>query len=227
MVLSDHGFSPFRFGVDLNRWLEENGYLVPLDGRRSEDHLAGVDWSRTRAFAIGLAGIYINTRGKYSQGVVEPGAEADRLRKEIASRLEALVDPEKGASSVKRVYIASKFYKGPYKDDAPDLIVGYQRGYRVSWETAIGRTTDRVFHPNRKAWSGDHCVDPSLVPGILFCNRAVEAPNPRLIDVAPTVLSLFGVPVPDYMDGRAWTIADVSQGTGTKAGRESLAEVGT
>ena len=90
------------------------------------------------------------------------------------------------------MYIASKFYKGPYRENGPDLIVGYRRGYRVSWETAIGRTTESVFHANKKAWSGDHCVDPSLVPGILFCNRIVENENPRLIDIGPTVLSMFG-----------------------------------
>ena len=142
LVISDHGFGPFRRGVDLNRWLEENGYLALHDGRRGEDHLAGVDWSKTRAFAIGLAGIYINVKDKYAQGIVEPGGEADRLREEISQRLTALADPENGASAVKRVYIASKFYKGPYRENGPDLIVGYQRGYRVSWETAIGRTTE-------------------------------------------------------------------------------------
>ena len=92
MVISDHGFGPFRRGVDLNRWLEENGYLTVDDDRRDEDHLAGVDWSRTRAFAIGLAGIYINIKDKYSQGIVDPEGEADRLREEIAERLTALFD---------------------------------------------------------------------------------------------------------------------------------------
>ena len=146
--------------------------------RRDEEHLAGVDWSRTRAFAIGLAGIFINLKEKYDQGIVDPGGEADQLREEIARRLETLIDPATGESAVKRVYIAGKFYRGPYKDNAPDLIVGYQRGYRVSWEAAIGKTTDAVFHPNTKAWSGDHCVDPSLVPGILFCNHPIAEREP-------------------------------------------------
>jgi predicted AlkP superfamily phosphohydrolase/phosphomutase len=224
MVLSDHGFGPFRTGIDLNRWLEENGYLVVDDARRHEEHLAGVDWSRTRAFAIGLAGIFINLKEKYEKGNVEPGAEADRLRREIAERLEALTDPATGTSAVKRVYIASQFYRGPYKDNAPDLIVGYQRGYRVSWEAAIGKTTRSVFQPNTKAWSGDHCVDPSLVPGILFCSHPIADERPRLIDIAPTVLQLFGVAVPDYMDGKALTVGD----RGEKAPREradTLAEV--
>ena len=180
MVISDHGFGPFRTGVDLNRWLVENGYLVLHDGRGGEEHLAGVDWSRTRAFAIGLAGIFINVKEKYDQGIVDPGAEADRLREEIARRLETLTHPETGESAVKRVYVAGKFYRGPYKDNAPDLIVGYQRGYRVSWEAAIGKTTEAVFHPNTKAWSGDHCVDPSLVPGILFCNHPIADREPAL-----------------------------------------------
>jgi predicted AlkP superfamily phosphohydrolase/phosphomutase len=224
MVISDHGFGPFRTGVDLNRWLEENGYLVVDDARRNEEHLAGVDWSRTRAFAIGLSGIYINIKDKYSQGIVDPGKEADQLRQEIKEKLEALVDPADDASAVKRVYIATRFYKGPYKDNGPDLIPGYQRGYRVSWETAIGKTTERIFNPNKKAWSGDHCVDPSLVPGILFCNRAIANENPRLMDLAPTVLTLFGAEVPDYMDGKPLTVADAEKAPKEKAG--TLAEVG-
>jgi predicted AlkP superfamily phosphohydrolase/phosphomutase len=224
LVISDHGFGPFRRGVDLNRWLEENGYLKLHHGRGAEEHLAGVDWSGTRAFAIGLSGIYVNLKDKYAQGIVEPGAQADRLREEINWRLSQLIDPENGASAVKRVYIASNYYKGPYREDGPELIVGYERGYRVSWETAIGKTTDRVFHDNKKAWSGDHCVDPSLVPGILFSNRLVENENPRLIDIAPTVLSLFGALVPDYMDGRVLTVVDAgARATGER--EEALAQV--
>jgi predicted AlkP superfamily phosphohydrolase/phosphomutase len=224
MVISDHGFGPFRRGVDLNRWLEENGYMKLKDGERELDHLAGVDWSRTRAFAIGLAGIYINIKGKYSQGIVEPAGEADSLRDEISERLTGLVDPENGASAVKRVYIASQFYKGPYRENGPDLIVGYQRGYRVSWDTAIGRATEEVFHTNKKAWSGDHCVDPSLVPGILFCNRSVESETPRLIDIGPTVLAMFGADVPDYMDGKVLVVGDATAKTPSER-QEILAKV--
>jgi predicted AlkP superfamily phosphohydrolase/phosphomutase len=202
MIVSDHGFCSFRRGVDLNCWLEENGYLKVHEGRRGEEHLAGIDWSQTRAFAIGLAGIFLNVKGKYAQGIVEPGGEADRLREEIAGRLARLVDPQTSTSAVKQVYQAPRIYVGPYKDHAPDLIVGYERGYRASWETAIGRTTEQIFHANIKAWSGDHCIDASLVPGVLFCNRPVETENPRLVDVGPTVLELFGVAAPGYMDGK-------------------------
>jgi predicted AlkP superfamily phosphohydrolase/phosphomutase len=206
MVISDHGFNGFRRGVDLNRWLETNGYLALHQGRRDEQYLAGVDWSRTRAFALGLSGIFLNVKDKYAQGIVAPGKEADALGKEIAEKLTALIDPETGASAIKRTYITAKVYRGPYKDQAPDLIPGYQRGYRVSWETAIGRTTEAVFHDNTKAWSGDHCVDPSLIPGVLLCNHLVKADRPRLMDLGPTVLQLFGVPVPDHMDGQPLTV---------------------
>jgi predicted AlkP superfamily phosphohydrolase/phosphomutase len=208
-VISDHGFNGFRRGLDLNRWLEENGYLKLHDGRRNEEFLAGVDWSETRAFALGLTGIFINQKGKYAHGIVEPGAETEKLREEIAGRLGTLADPDGGSSAIRRVYITAQVYRGPYRDHAPDLIPGYQRGYRVSWETAIGRTTEAVFHDNTKAWSGDHCIDPALIPGVLFANHPVETDNPRLMDLGPTILQLFGVPVPEHMDGKVLTIGSV------------------
>jgi predicted AlkP superfamily phosphohydrolase/phosphomutase len=209
MVISDHGFNSFRRGIDLNRWLADHGYLTHHPGRANEEYLAGVDWTKSRAFALGLAGIFINVSGKYEQGIVDAGEEAAQLRAEIAARLVGLVDPANGASAIKGVYQTQQIYRGPYKDNAPDLIVGYQRGYRVGWETAIGRTSEHVFHDNVKAWSGDHCIDPSLIPGVLFCNRPVETENTRLMDVGPTVLDLFGVAVPDYMDGKVWKVSGV------------------
>jgi len=207
MVISDHGFSSFRYGIDLNRWLEENGYLKVKESRRDEKHLASIDWSETRAFAIGLAGIYLNLKGRESQGTVNPGKEASLLRDEIAEKLTGLLDPDRKETAIRQVYNALEIYRGPYKGEAPDLIVGYNRGYRASWETAIGQVTKSVFHDNIKAWSGDHCIDPSLVPGVLFCNRPILSDNPRLIDIGPTVLDMFGVDVPGYMDGRPLTIA--------------------
>jgi predicted AlkP superfamily phosphohydrolase/phosphomutase len=208
MIISDHGFNSFRRGVDLNRWLELHGYLKLSDGKRPEKYLAAVDWSQTRAFAVGLAGIFINLKGRQSQGIVAPGAEAAALCREIAQKLAGLADPERNQPAVKTVYLASEVYRGPYKDAAPDLIVGYQRGYRASWETAVGQVTDNVFHTNTKAWSGDHCVDHSLVPGVLFCNRKIETERPRLMDIGPTVLDMFGVAVPAYMDGKPLAVED-------------------
>jgi len=211
MVISDHGFSSFRYGIDLNRWLEENGYLKVKDGHRGEKHLSSIDWSQTRAFALGLTGMYLNIKGREAQGIVEPGREADLLRDEIAEKLTGLIDPAKDQPAIKQVYNAPQTYRGPYKDEAPDLIVGYNRGYRASWETAIGQVTETVFHDNTKAWSGDHCIDPSLVPGVLFCNRSISTENPRLMDIGPTVLDMFGVDVPANMDGRPLVVSDVKE----------------
>lgn len=202
MVISDHGFQTFRRGVDLNRWLEENGYLVLKQGGRWQKNLAGIDWSRTRAFALGLAGIYMNLQGREACGMVSPGEEAQTLCEEIAERLHHLQDRETGQSVVKKVYLAGKTYIGPYKQEGPDLLVGYLAGYRASWETAIGQVSDKVFHDNLKAWSGDHCIDRSLVPGIFFCNRRIAEEEPRLLDIGPTILDLFGVEPPVHMDGR-------------------------
>jgi predicted AlkP superfamily phosphohydrolase/phosphomutase len=208
MIISDHGFNVFRYGVDLNRWLEENGYLRVKNGNRDKKNLANVDWSHTRAFAIGLSGIFLNLKGREAKGIVDPKTEAPQLREEIAEKLGNLTDPLRNASAIKQVYNAWKIYQGPYKDDAPDLLVGYQVGYRASWETAVGQITDQVFHDNKKAWSGDHCIDHSLVPGVLFSNRRIRDAHPRLMDIGPTVLDMFGVKVPPHMDGRPLTVAD-------------------
>ena len=209
MIISDHGFNTFRYGVDLNRWLEENGYLKVKEGPRGQKYLSNIDWSQTRAFASGLAGIFLNIKGREAQGIVKPGDEADKLRDEIAEKLAKLTDPRKdNQSAVKKVYNSLKLYHGPYKTEAPDLLIGYNKCYRASWETAIGEVTDKIFHDNTKAWSGDHCIDPSLVPGVLFCSRAVTAKRPRLMDIGPTVLDMFGVDVPAYMDGKPLAVAD-------------------
>jgi predicted AlkP superfamily phosphohydrolase/phosphomutase len=153
-------------------------------------------------------------RGRFEEGIVEPGEDAAAIRREIVAKLEALTDPLTCQGAIKRVYEATKAYRGPYKENAPDLIVGYAGGYRVSWDAAIGRTSRQIFHDNKKAWSGDHCVDPSVVPGILFCNREIQSGSPRLLDLAPTVIDLFGCPIPDYMDGSPITI-------GTRVGATS------
>lgn len=208
MIISDHGFNTFRYGVDLNRWLEENSYLKVKSDMREQKHLVSIDWSQTRAFAIGLTGIFLNLKGREAQGIVDPGAEAAQLRDEIADKLGQLTDPDRKQTVVKQVYNALQVYNGPYKDESPDLIVGYNRGYRASWETAVGQVTDKIFHDNTKAWSGDHCIDHSLVPGVLFCNRLIDTEHAKLMDIGPTVLDMFGVDVPKYMDGKALAIAN-------------------
>lgn len=204
-VISDHGFQTFRRGVNLNSWLVREGYLVLQDGRsETGEWFEGVDWSRSRAFALGLGGIFLNVAGRESQGLVDP-AEAPALADEIAGKLSGLRDEEVGAVAIREVYPAHALFSGPYTEDAPDLVVGYAAGWRASWDGVRGITGEAIFSDNIKAWSGDHCIDPELVPGVLVCNQQLGARDrrPQIADLAPTVLELFGVPAPRYMDGRS------------------------
>ena len=204
MVISDHGFTNFRRGVNINSWLRDHGYLVlkDADRRTSGEWFDGVDWTKTRAFALGLTGIFVNRKGREKSGIVAEGAEYRQLVQELAEKLGQLIDPASGQRCVRRVAVSQQFFRGPYRFDAPDLLVGWDGGYRNSWECAVGQVTEQVFADNTKSWSGDHCVDPSIVPGIFFCNRAIVAESPRLIDVPASVLRLFGQQVPGYMQGR-------------------------
>ncbi|MCR4409075.1 MAG: alkaline phosphatase family protein [Candidatus Saccharicenans sp.] len=203
-VMSDHGFKAFRRGVNLNSWLYLNGYLHLKEGAsESEEWFRQVDWSRTRAYALGLAGIYLNLRGREAQGIVEPGEESRRLKQELMEKLSGLKDPEKGSVAINRLIDSEKIYHGPYRDNAPDLIVAYNQGYRASWDSVVGKVNRTVIEDNRKAWSADHCLDPALVPGVLFSNLKLDAREASIMDIAPTVLQLFGVPLPAYLDGRS------------------------
>lgn len=202
-VLSDHGFCSFRRGINLNTWLLENGYLaLKGDVGISGPYFKDVDWSRTRAYTFGLGGLYLNLKGREGEGIV-PRSEAEALKQELIQKLTGLIDPDTGETGIRSVYATNALYEGPYLAEAPDLIVGYNEGYRTSWDAAVGKVTTKVFEDNNKAWSGDHCVDPTLVPGVLFSNRKVDAPDPGLEDMAPTALQLFGLTPPAWMEGKA------------------------
>jgi predicted AlkP superfamily phosphohydrolase/phosphomutase len=202
-VLSDHVFRSFRRAVNLNSWLHQNGYLALTgDAVESGRYFVNVDWSRTRAYSLGLSGLYLNVQGREAQGIVRRGADAEALKRELIARLSGFRDEELAAVAIRRIYAVSDLYKGPYLDAAPDLIVGYDDGYRTSWDAAVGKVTSRVIEDNPKAWSGDHCVDPLLVPGVLFCNRKITSPDPGIEDMAPTALDLFGIDPPAWMDGK-------------------------
>ncbi|MFH1763520.1 MAG: alkaline phosphatase family protein [Gemmatimonadota bacterium] len=202
MVLSDHGFSSFRRGVNLNAWLREAGYLTLKGGcNGTSEWLREVDWSKTRAYALGLTGIFLNVRGREGEGIVDPEKEAAELRTEMAEKLRGLRDEEQDEVAIREAFDPAVLASGPYLERAPDLIVGYNRGYRASWDGATGVVAGPVFTDNTKAWSGDHCIDPRLVPGVLFCNRPVRGETPSLVDIAPSALWLFGLKPPAYMDG--------------------------
>ena len=200
VVMSDHGFKSFRRGVDINAWLASEGYLEWKEEATGGEYLADVDWSRTKAYALGLGGIYLNRRGRERDGIV--GREkADVLKEDITRGLLALTDGPGGTSVVSRIFNPEKDFSGPYRNEGPDLIVGLQEGYRISWNCARGKRGDTVTLDNTRSWSGDHCIDPELVPGVLFSNLRCAAEKPNIIDIAPSILRLFGIDPPGYMTG--------------------------
>jgi len=205
IVLSDHGFAPFYRDFHLNRWLYDEGYLVLKDGVRPESvqFLMGIDWSKTRAYGIGINGLYVNTAGREGQGIVPAGREANELVDEIAAKLEQVRDPKTGQRCVVKAYKAREAYHGPYTDTAPDIIVGYGWGYRGSDGTASGSVPDDIVSDNLNKWSGTHCIDYHHVPGVLFTNKPIAHSEPSLSDMAPTILDEFGISKRSWMIGRS------------------------
>ena len=203
-VVSDHGFAPYHRSFDVNAWLLDNGYLHLIRGRRREDvtFLGGVNWRATKAYALGINGLYLNMRGRETRGSVNRGTERKRLLEKLVEELEAVVDPATGKRAIKHAYRADEVYTGPYTADGPDIILGYSRGYRGSNESALGKISDSVFSNNVNKWSGDHCMAADEVPGVLLCNRKIEKDAPSLVDMAPTFLSLFGLKAARQMIGR-------------------------
>ncbi len=211
IVLSDHGFTAFRRGVNYNRWLIDHGYMVlkadtgvlTLQDLFDDDRLLfkNVDWSKTRAYALGLGSLYINLKGREAHGIVEPGAEYDALCRKLKREMPQMVDPETGAHPVYAVYTRDEMYRGYDPDLTPDLRVTNIPGYRVSWQTSLGGAPPELIGINKKPWSGDHCsMDPSFVPGMFFTNRRVTAP-PNMLDMAPTILRCLGVKTPADLEG--------------------------
>jgi predicted AlkP superfamily phosphohydrolase/phosphomutase len=196
LVMSDHGFANFRRCFGLNTWLKEQGYLSV-----ATDMYVDADWSHSKAFGVGLNGLYLNMKGREKNGIVDP-AQRDALLKEIESKLLAVRDPQNGRPVIRKVYRTDECYHGPETKNAPDLIVGYDRGYRASWNTCLGKMDSAVVFDNDQAWSADHCIAHDLVPGILVASRKIDVADPALIDLAPTLLWLFNVAKPASMTGR-------------------------
>jgi predicted AlkP superfamily phosphohydrolase/phosphomutase len=202
IVMSDHGFTSFDTCVDFNRWLVEEGYLVLEDGVEGSDtSFHGVDWSRSRAYFMGLTGLFLNLKGRESKGIVEPGEEASALQKEITGKLLALLT-EDGMKVVRSVRSSEEVYNGPYRSEGPDMIIGTEKGFRAGWSSVTGGIGDRLLYPNEMHWNGDHCHDSNLVPGILLTSWKHTAGKPSIMDIAPTVLGLLGLEAPEYMDGQ-------------------------
>ncbi|MCZ7584852.1 MAG: alkaline phosphatase family protein [Deltaproteobacteria bacterium] len=212
IVMSDHGFRSFRKAVNINTWFVENGFMA-LKGMdnvrdRNLDDLFGqgefwpnVDWARTKAYHLGLGNIYLNLFGREPQGAVHR-VDYEKVQQEIRAKLRELRDPEDGRPVVVDVYPRQDIYRGPAFDFAPDLIIGFAEGYRISWQSALGGIPKGVVVPNDRKWSGDHCsIDPSLTSGVILSNRK-PTKEPHIYDIAPTALKVFGLPPSEEMDGK-------------------------
>jgi predicted AlkP superfamily phosphohydrolase/phosphomutase len=205
IVLSDHGFGSFRRSFDTNTWLWQNGLLQLKDGKKPHeglDGLSAVDWSKTSAYAVGLGGIYLNLKGREREGILEEGTEADRIRNAIQTGLREFPDTETQLPAIRSVARREELYSGDHVGVAPDLLVNFHRGFRVSWQSALGGFADSLIQDNTRRWSGDHIVDPESVPGILFMNRPARHNHAQIIDLAPTILNYLGVSVPESMEGK-------------------------
>jgi predicted AlkP superfamily phosphohydrolase/phosphomutase len=204
-VLSDHGFTSFLRAVHLNRWLIQNGFMHLKDSDDAEGAplLKNVDWSRTRAYAVGFCSLYLNLSGRDGQGIVKPGEEARHLQDELVQKLRMWNDTETGRPVVRKAYLKEDIYKGECFEEAPDLIVGYHPGFRGSWQTALGAApAGAAVVANNESWDGDHLVDAPCVPGTFLTNVHCTLQSPSLVDIAPTILRAFNVPIPDGVDGK-------------------------
>ena len=205
MTISDHGFETFCRQFNLNSWLLDNGYAQLANGatRGEGTYFQDIDWKRTKAYGLGLNGLYINLKGRELHGCVTPGAEYQSLVRKLAAELKDFLDPENGNRVISNVYNPSSIYSGPYVADAPDLLVGYNISYRASWDTILGKYPREHVLDNTDKWSGDHATDAPFVPGVFLSNRKAKTGFPSLIDIAPTILSEYGIAKPAEMTGNS------------------------
>lgn len=213
LVLSDHGFATWRRSVNYNTWLVEKGYLV-LAGDAHRKNLEAlfsrgafwesVDWGKSRAYSMGFGDIYVNLKGRETNGIVSAGADYERVRDEITKEILELTDPQNGERAVSRVFKREDIYRRFDPRLIPDLIVSNRPGYRVSWQSTLGVPTEALFEDNRDVWSGDHCsLDPDLVRGVLFSSKRFRAdPVPGIADVTASVRALFQAPAVGDAAGR-------------------------
>lgn len=245
IVLSDHGAGPCKGGFNLDRWLEQNGWLTfraagvrPMDmlrrlalgaarrlssaglrsrlqrfGPRTRERLATawttqhIDWSRTKAYSWSDYGnLQLNLRGRQACGLVEPEAEYEAAREEIAQALLELRHPRDGGPVVGQVHRPEEVYAGPHLAEAPDLVVEtldytYEIITHLTPGGPVRREPDHgIFPPALR--SGTHRQEGILIAAGPMVRAGARAGAAGIVDVAPTVLHLLGLPVPTYMDGR-------------------------
>ncbi|MBN2103303.1 alkaline phosphatase family protein [bacterium] len=204
VILSDHGFAPFGREFHLSTWLAQNGWTAITEPKKIHESTFYdyVDWNRTKAYAMGLNGIYLNLMGREFQGAVSL-YEYESQKEKLIRELEAVRDPLTGQKIITKAYDAKKTYRGDQLDIAPDIIVGYNWGYRISDEAALGKFPEGFFDYRKDKWAADHCMAPTVVPGVLLANKPVKHPSPGIWDLAPSIIQQFGLIPPEQMDGKS------------------------
>ena len=203
IVMSDHGFASFRRGFNLNTWLLDNGYisLINPSNQEEDEFFLNVNWAKTKAYGLGLNGLYVNEIGREKYGIVNSGLQKTALMDEIVAKLLQVRDDD-GSQVIVKIYSVLKEYPNADMSIAPDLLVGYARNYRASWSTVLGGMPKQLIEDNHDRWSGDHCIAAELVPGIILANRKIVVDDPSLMDIGPTIINLCGLSIPSNMNGR-------------------------
>ena len=204
IVFSDHGFTTFRRGFNLNSWLLETGFIKLSSGSPSGnvETRFNMDWSKTTAYGIGMNALYLNMEGREKFGIVKRNAARSALQ-QLRDKLLTVRD-EDGTAVIDRVDLVEDIYPGADPEIAPDMIIGYHDGYRASWATVLGDMPRDVIEDNLDRWSGTHLINPEQVPGMLLTSRPIDAEKPSIADLAPTILDVFGIPTPQRMSGQTF-----------------------
>jgi predicted AlkP superfamily phosphohydrolase/phosphomutase len=191
-ILSDHGFYSFDYEMNINSWLKENGYLTLKEGTKGGPLYENVDWSKTRAYAAGYNSVFLNIDGREKEGIVKR-SEVQHLLDEIIEKLAGYNNPETGENVIKKVYTGKDLGISQNDPYAPDMILGFYKGTRASWDSAIGAAVDYTIRKREGKWSGDHLFDPSEVPGVLLSNKRLKIKDPGITDVVPEALKSLGI----------------------------------
>lgn len=206
IVLSDHGFCNFCRFFNLNKWLLNNGYIRPsyctaLSPNQNDITAIPPDWSKTKAYGVGVNALFLNLKGRELSGSVTK-EQRELLINELISKLKSIRDTD-GSPVIREVYRGDEIYSGPAMDYAPDLVLGFHRGYRGINPDPQVSIIGQILSDAKGPWSADHSVAAEEVPGVLFCNRPIDSKSPSLIDIAPSILELYELQTPDTMDGHS------------------------
>ncbi|CAO0821905.1 Alkaline phosphatase family protein [Desulfarculales bacterium] len=190
-IVSDHGFTRCLAHVQINQWLEKNGYLLFGRGKKEFMNMH----PETRAYSLVPGRVYLNLEGREERGRVGRGKPADELKEALVHRLSELKHPESGQLLIRRVYKREELYAGPQLQRAADLIIDPEPGYelKAAWESPGLLTAPDL--------SGTHTYDDAFfyLQGV---KGLPEDNSFSLLDLAPTMLSLLGLPVPQGLDGQ-------------------------